>query len=63
MKSFTFRDIVLDKSQSLIVKKFFSQKKMIHLWEYIDSLNVSSSIDKELEVICGKNSVTVRLWN
>lgn len=59
----SFKDIVLNQKQALIVKKFFVQKKMTYMWEYIDSLKVCSPTSKELEVICGKNSVTVRLWN
>lgn len=59
----SFKDFDLNQKQGLVVKKFFSQKKMTHLWEYVDSLNLPLSNGKEVEVICGHKNVSVRVWN
>lgn len=59
----SFKDIVLNQKQALVVKKFFVQKKMTHMWEYIDSLNLPISKSKEIEVICSYKNVSVRAWD
>lgn len=58
----SFQDIDLNLQQSIIVRKYFSQKRMNQMWKYIDSLNLKLPTDCETEVICGSKNVYIRTW-
>lgn len=59
----SFRDIDLNLQQSMIVRKYFSQKKMNQMWKYIDSLNLKGLKNFETEIVCANKSVSVRVWS
>lgn len=58
----SFRDIDLNLQQSMIVRKYFSQKKMNQMWDYIDSLKIKLPENKEVEIVYNHKGASIRVW-
>lgn len=57
-----FKDINLDEDNASLVLQYFSQKKIDKMWKLVESLCSEVETAKDSELIFGKNTVTIRLW-
>lgn len=59
---YPFKDYLLDKKQSLKVKKLIVKQDFEKMWDYILSLNLDLSKGKKTEVVYIQDDIAIRVW-